>query len=88
MAWALEFTPAAANDMKKLGRGVAARIVKTLETRIASREDPTTLARSLKGDHDGYWRWRIGSYRVIGRVNRKKVTILIVHVGHRNSVYR
>ncbi|MCD2323488.1 type II toxin-antitoxin system RelE/ParE family toxin [Sphingomonas sp. IC-56] len=74
MAWAIEFVPEAANELKKLGRGEAARIIRTLEERIAVLDDPRSLGAPLVGEHAGYWRWRIGDYRV--------------RVGRRREVYR
>ena len=88
MAWAIEFHPDAAKELKKLGRKAAARIVETLETRIASLDDPRTLGAPLKGEHEGYWRWRIGDYRVIARIEDEKITILVVRVAHRREAYR
>jgi len=88
MAWSLEFVPEAGKDLMKLDRAAAARIVKTLEERIASLTDPRSLGAPLKGEHEGYWRWRIGDYRVIARIEDEKVTILVVRVGHRKEVYR
>ena len=88
MAWAIEFLPAAAKDLKALDRGVARRIVATLEERIAAAEDPRTLGSPLAGDHAGLWRWRIGDYRVVARIEDQRVTILVVRVAHRREVYR
>lgn len=88
MAWTIEFVPAAAKELKALDRQVARRIVKTLEERIAATDDPRTLGVALVGEHAGYWRWRIGDYRVIARVEDERVTILVVRVAHRREVYR
>lgn len=88
MAWAIEFHPEAAKELKKLGRKPAARIVKTLETRIAPLDDPRRLGAPLKGEHEGYWRWRIGDYRVIARIEDERITILVVRVAHRREAYR
>lgn len=88
MAWAIEFLPEAAKELTKLDRAVAARIVKTLEQRIAELDDPRSVASALVGDHAGYWRWRIGDYRVVARIEDKRITILVVRVAHRREVYR
>ena len=88
MAWQVEFLPAAAKELRKLDRTVAARIVQTLEERIASLDDPRTVGSARVGEHDGYWRWRIGDYRVIARIEDERITILIVRVAHRGEVYR
>ncbi len=83
MAWTVEFLPEAAKELKKLDGTAAARIVRTLEERIAVLDDPRTLGSALTGDHAGYWRWRIGDYRVVARI-----VILVVRVAHRREIYR
>lgn len=88
MAWRIEFHPDAAKELGQLDRAAAARIVKTLETRIATQDDPRTLGAALRGEHAGYWRWRIGDYRVVARIEDARITILIVRVAHRREVYR
>ena len=88
MAWAVEFLPTAAKELRKLDRTAAARIIHTLETRIAALDDPRTLGSALVGEHAGYWRWRIGDYRVIARIEDERITILIIRVAHRREVYR
>ena len=88
MAWRIEFVPAAAKELKKLGTAEAARIIATLEDRIAQLDDPRTLGSALTGDLGGLWRWRIGDYRVVARIEEERITILIVRVAHRRTVYR
>ena len=88
MTWAVEFHPEAGKELRKLDRMVAARIVKTLETRIATLDNPRSLGAPLKGEHEGYWRWRIGDYRVVARIEDERIVILVVRVAHRLEVYR
>jgi len=88
LAWAIEFVPAARKELKKLGRADAARIVETLERRIATRDNPRELGSALGGELGGLWRWRIGDYRVIARIEDERITILVVRVAHRREVYR
>ena len=88
MAWKIEFVPAAAKELAKLGRTEAARIVATLEKRIAVLDDPRTLGSALSGELGGLWRWRIGDYRVVARIEDERITILVVRVAHRREVYR
>ncbi len=78
MAWQIEFLPEAAKELRKLDRQVAARIVKTLEERIATLDDPRQIGSALAGEHAGYWRWRIGDYRVIATIEDERITIFAV----------
>ena len=88
MAWTIEFVPAAAKELKKLGRTEAERILTTLEGRIAALDDPRQVGEALAGNLAGLWRWRIGDYRVIARIQDERVLILVVRVAHRREVYR
>jgi mRNA interferase RelE/StbE len=88
LAWKIEFLPAAAKELRKLDRQVAARIIKTLEERIAPLDDPRSVGSALVGEHAVYWRWRIGDYRVVARIEDERVTVLVVRVTHRREVYR
>lgn len=88
MGWTIEFLPDAVKELKKLDRSVARRIITTLEERIATLDDPRTLGSALTGDHAGYWRWRVGDYRVVARVEDERLVIIVVRVAHRRKVYR
>ena len=88
MAWTVEVLPAAAKELRKLDRAAAARIIQTLEQRIATLDDPRSIGSALVGDHVGYSRWRIGDYRVIAWIEDERITILVVRVAHRREVYQ
>jgi mRNA interferase RelE/StbE len=88
LAWRIEFLPAAEKELAKLGRAEAKRIIQTLKTRIAPLDDPRKLGSALAGELGGLWRWRIGDYRVIARIEDERITILVVRVAHRPEVYR
>ena len=40
----------------------------------------------FKGSDNG-WRWRVGSYRILGQILDDEISINIVRVGHRQGVY-
>jgi mRNA interferase RelE/StbE len=88
LAWRIEFLPAAEKELAKLGRAEANRIIQTLKTRIAPLDDPRRLGSALSGQLGGLWRWRIGDYRVVARIEDERITILVVRVAHRREVYR
>jgi mRNA interferase RelE/StbE len=88
LAWRIEFLPAAEKELAKLGRAEAKRIIQTLKTRVAPLDDPRELGTALGGELGGLWRWRIGDYRVIARIEDARITILVVRVAHRREVYR
>ena len=81
------FEPTAAKELKKLGREPAGRIVDMLERRVATLDDPRDLGKALLGEWSGYWRWRVGDYRVIAKIENERVVIVVVRVAHRREVY-
>jgi mRNA interferase RelE/StbE len=46
------------------------------------------LGSALGGEFDGLWRWRIGDYRVVAKIEDERITILVVRVAHPPEVYR
>ena len=42
----------------------------------------------LKGSLRGARSWRVGQYRIIYRVEDKRLVVLILDMGHRGDIYR
>ncbi len=88
MAWTIDYTKSARNQLKKLDKAVARRILDFMDNRVAKHEDPRTLGKALTGSLGALWRYRIGDYRIICEIQHATVRILVVRVGHRSEVYR
>ncbi len=88
MAWTIDYTQTARNQLKKLDKIVARRIADFLDDRVAKQEDPRTLGKALTGSLGTLWRYRIGDYRVICEIQHRAVTVLVIRIGHRSGVYR
>ena len=89
MAWKLEFDPNAEKELKKLDKQVAIRILKFLKERLLTAEDPRILGEALKGSKFGeFWKYRVGSYRVICEIIDNRMVILVLKIGDRKEVYK
>lgn len=88
MAWRIVFEKSAERDMRKVGRSDQARIVAFLERRLALRENPREIGEALAGELSGYWKYRVGDWRLVARIDDGRIVIAIVRVGHRSAVYR
>lgn len=42
----------------------------------------------MTGGYAGHWRYRIGEYRVIARLEDGRMVIVVVALGHRREIYR
>nr|WP_237707751.1 type II toxin-antitoxin system RelE/ParE family toxin [Desulfocurvibacter africanus] len=41
----------------------------------------------LKGHLREFWRWRLGDYRILARLEDDELLVLVVRVGNRNKIY-
>lgn len=71
-----------------LDRKVQKDIVRFLHERVEAVVDPRQVGKMLKGDLGELWRYRLGDYRLICDIQDKVVTVLVLRVRHRKSVYR
>lgn len=86
-AWRVEFDRDAARELRKLGTEAQRLILRYLRTRIATANDPRRFGKPLLGDQEGLWRYRVGDYRIVARIEDDRVVVLVVKVGHRRTVY-
>jgi len=85
MPYTIEFTTSGAREFKALERPIQRRVATRIDA--LARDPFPPGSKKLQGEPDHY-RIRVGDYRVIYRVEGKRVAILIVKIGHRRDVYR
>ncbi|MDP3041917.1 MAG: type II toxin-antitoxin system RelE/ParE family toxin [Candidatus Omnitrophota bacterium] len=72
-------------DFKKLDKTTIRKILNRIETYLAC--DPKELGKPLKGEFQGYWRYRWGDYRVIYKISEREILILVLRISNRKDVY-
>jgi mRNA interferase RelE/StbE len=89
MAWTIELSSLARKNLDQLDPQIARRILAFLNERIARLDDPRGIGEALTGARLGeFWKYRVGDYRVISRIEDDRVKILVVRIGHRRQVYK
>lgn len=83
MTYEVKWTDTSLKQLEKLDKNIAERIIDKVES--ISR-DPFMFVKKLKG-FDLY-RLRVGEYRVIMGIERKKMVIFVLEAGHRSVIYR
>jgi mRNA interferase RelE/StbE len=87
LAWSIEFDTAAKKDLGKLDKRVATRNVAFLKKRVL--EDPRGVGGALIGPRLGeLWKFRVGAYWIICKIEDSKLCVLVVRIGNRSGVYR
>ena len=88
MVWTIDYTSTAKNQLRKLDKQSAKRILDYLDERVSSKDDPRSSGKALTGPLGGLWRYRIGDFRVICNIQDDALRILVVQLAHRRDVYR
>lgn len=87
MAWTLEFDAKARKQLRKLPNAIGDRILDGMEA-VAATTNPRDRGKAMAGEWAGHWRYRVGDYRVIARIEDGLMVIVVVALGHRREVYR
>lgn len=87
MSWTINVSEGAAKQFKKLDKQITKRITDYLANKISNSINPRQHGKALSHDKIGLWRYRVGDYRIICKIEDESVTILILEVGHRKNIY-
>jgi len=83
----VKFTSQAENDLTRIDKSIAQRILKKIRWLAENIEQITP--EQLSGPWQGMYKLRIGDYRVIYAIDRGELKVITVHfVGHRREVYK
>ena len=89
MVWTVEYAASVRKSVRKLAPDVRKRIRRYIEERLASLDDPRQLGAPLRGTQfEDLWRFRVGDYRIIARLEHARLIILVLAVAHRKEVHR
>ncbi|HEY83939.1 MAG TPA: type II toxin-antitoxin system RelE/ParE family toxin [Chloroflexi bacterium] len=80
-------TREAQKDYQKLTKNITKRVNQCLDS---LRKNPLQYpqAISLKGKLTGFYRWRVGDWRVVYQVNTGEQVVTILQITHRSNVYK
>ncbi len=89
MAYRVELSEGAVRELGKLDAAQSKRILKFLHERVAKLDNPRSVGKALQGSRLGeFWRYRVGDYRLICRIEDERLLLLVLRVGHRREIYR
>ncbi len=85
--WNLRFQKDAKKEFLKLDTPIQRRILQYFKERVLTTDNPRTLGKGLTGNLQEFWRYRVGDYRIICKIEDNDIIITVVMVGHRREVY-
>jgi len=71
-------------DLPKINKNVKIRIKKAIEERLMT--EPTKYGKLLRRSLKGYWKLRVGDYRIVYKTKNEE--IFIFRIIHRKKIYR
>ncbi len=88
MKYRVEYTSKALKQLKKMDRQTSAFIISYIEKNLVNCTDPRKFGKCLEGNLKDKWRYRVGNYRILAKIEDEQIIIVILEVGHRSTIYR
>ena len=89
MAYSVELSEGVDRELDKLDPQHSKRILRFLNERVAKLADPRSIGQALHGSWLGeFWKYRVGDYRLICRIEDDRLLVLVLRLGHRREIYR
>jgi mRNA interferase RelE/StbE len=85
MSFSLSFEPESIADLDNLTQAVRVRIISKINWLKNNFEQISPLP--LTANWSGFYKLRVGDYRVIYEFDRELQSIIIVRIGHRSEIY-
>lgn len=83
MIFAIVFHPAVKEDAAAISKAIRERIRSAIDTRLTS--EPALYGKPLRGTLAGYWKLRVGDWRVVYAIRGTEVIVFAIK--HRSRVY-
>ena len=74
-------------DLSKLDNSIKISILKYIK-KLELSGNPKAYGKELSGNMVGLYRFRINNYRLITKIEEKKLIIYALGLGHRSKIYK
>jgi mRNA interferase RelE/StbE len=81
----IEVSATAEKQIRKLSRDEQVRVLRAIRL-LANASNPPG-SRKIRG-YDDVFRIRVGPYRILYRIEGRRLLIIILKIGHRREIYR
>ena len=88
MTYSAKFSEKAEKSLQKMDKFQAKLIYNWVLNNLDGCKDPRAIGKPLTANLQGYWRYKIGSYRLICDIQDNVCRVIVIKAGHRKEVYR
>ena len=85
--YSVEYDPHVMKKLSKFDAPVRKRIKNWIDKNLEGCENPRLHGKALQGDWEGHWRYRVGDYRIIAKIEDDKIIIFVVKIDKRGEIY-
>ena len=87
MSYSVKYKKSALKKLNNLDAPSRERIKAWIEENLEGCENPRLHGKALHGGWQGYWRYRVGDYRIVAQIQDEKIVIVVVKIDTRGAVY-
>lgn len=87
MIYKVVYSEKALKQISKLDKNTVRIIINYMDN-VSNLQEPRSKGKALSGNLRGFWRYRVGKYRILTQVEDDKLTVFVVDVGHRSEIYQ
>lgn len=87
MMYQVEYLPSVYETLEKMDKFTKRIILEWIEKNLVGCSNPRLHGKALSANRAGQWRYRVGDYRIIAKIEDNKLIILVIAIGHRREIY-
>jgi mRNA interferase RelE/StbE len=84
--WKIEYAQSVEKEIRELDGAIKKIIKKAIEDKLMV--DPLKFGLPLRRNLAGFFKLRVGNYRIIYQIKNSEVIVLVLAIGHRSRIYK
>lgn len=85
--YSVKYNNLATKQLLKMDKYTSTKLYRWIEKNLEGCTNPYFSGKRLKGQLSNFWRYRVGSYRILAEIDNQNIIIIIASVGHRKEIY-
>lgn len=87
MKYQVEYLPQVVKTLEKMDKYTKRILLEWIEKNLVGCAGPRIHGKPLTANRAGQWRYRVGDYRIIAKIEDGRLVILVIAIGHRREIY-
>lgn len=75
-------------SFKNLDKSIQRMVKAWIDKNLINTENPRQHGKGLTANRSGQWRYRIGEYRILAKIEDDKIILILIDIKHKKEVSR